>query len=344
MASSSSSTSKEGASPLWMTPLWNCTSRREEEDYEENGHYEILQRIVGTHGNNNNAEMETALETFVHKGVALWRRVVVRSLSRVPVIHASYRLAQNNNESILGDDSVLCWTSFPTRPQHQMLCVLASPTVLCIWDVYPQPNNNNNNNSSQDLGSGEGHSIPLPFEASGIHAMMGQGLLLQRKETLEDRFAALDAAATATLLGDEDMEDMEEDGFILKAPPRPVRLRESTGTTTTTTNLHISTTNMSNNNNHSSVVVPSLFSLSHPLDDVLPISRLPAAGDFGAAVTDVLEKILFVGVLRWTDPSQAVIDRTEYSQPICVTYHAQRKRYVCSRSQNNHHKNKHTLT
>jgi hypothetical protein len=294
----------EQAAPLWITPLLNY--RRKD---PESGHYEVLQRLVtpSPKPDQEEAEIETALETFIGPdGVALWRRAVVRSGPSCPrqVVHASYMLP-NDGVSICSD-SVLCWTAFPERPDHKMLCVLASPTLLCIWDVYPQ-------GEEADLG-GEGHSIPLPFEASGIHAIGGHhGLLLQRTETVDDRLAfdALNNTWTSTGLQGED----DDDGFILKAPPRPVRLRHSTGTSLAS--LNVSTASSS---------VPSLFSLSHPLDDVLPISNLPDGDLHQGTVTDVFEKVLFVGVLRWTDPSEAVIDRKEYSQPICVTYHTHRKR------------------
>ena len=294
----------EDATPLWVKPLLNY--RRKE---SENGHYDVLQRLVtpSPKPDHSEAEIETALETFVGPdGVALWRRVVVRSGPSCPkqVVHASYMLPKKA-VSVL-TDLVLCWTAFPERPDHQLLCVLATPTLLCIWDVYPE-------GEEADLG-GEGHSIPLPFEASGIHSIGGRhGLMIQRIETMEDRltFDAQNKTWTSTgLQGDDD-----DDGFVLKAPPRPVRLRESIGTSIGSVPA-------------GSGSVPSLFSLSHPLDDVLPISNLPEGELHPSVVTDVAEKILFVGVLRWTDPNESVIDRKEYSQPICVTYHTHRKRYV----------------
>jgi hypothetical protein len=129
---------------------------------------------------------------------------------------------------------------------------------------------------------------------------------------LDDRLAfdALNNTWTSTGLQGED----DDDGFILKAPPRPVQLRDSTGTSLAS--LNVSTACSS---------VPSLFSLSHPLDDVLPISNLPDGDLHQGPVTDVFEKVLVVGVLRWTDPSEAVIDRKEYSQPICVIHHTPEK-------------------
>jgi len=90
-----------------------------------------------------------------------------------------------------------------------MLCVLAGPSLLRIFDVYPQGASNSSSSSStggkdhdangdQDddddddddvagAGGGEGHSVPLPFECGGIYAVPnGGGLLLQRAETAEE--------------------------------------------------------------------------------------------------------------------------------------------------------------
>jgi hypothetical protein len=312
------------ASPLWIHPLLTCR-----QSGPESGRYALLQRLFtpSPNADQEEAEIETALEMFIGPdGSALWRRIVVRSGPTCPkqVTHASFMLPDDSAPVV--SDSILCWAAFPERPDHKLLCVLAKPTLLCIWDVYPK-------GEQSDLG-GEGHSIPLPFEACGIHAIAGNhGLLLQRAETMEDRLvsdaAAQNSKSWASLYhhqGDDD-----DDGFVLKAPPRPVRLRESTGTSLS--GLNVSTTVASNNS------VPSLFSLSHPLDDVLPMANIspdtggsfqPAiggGGGGGGVVTDVFEKVLFVGVLRWTDPNEAVIDRKEYTQPICVTYHTHKRRY-----------------
>jgi hypothetical protein len=45
-------------------------------------------------------------------------------------------------------------------------------------------------------------------------------------------------------------------------------------------------------------------------------------------VTDVFEKILFVGTMKWLDDDTTVDwwTRQEHSQSICVTYHNQLKR------------------
>jgi hypothetical protein len=300
------------AAPLWITPLLNYCKKD-----PESGHYEVLRRLVTPSPNpdqnsNDEAEIETAIETFIGPdgGAALWRRVVVRSGPSSPrqVVHASFLLPDDNGSHLSSSDASVCWTAFPERPDHKLLCVLASPTVLCIWDVYPQ-------GGEADLG-GAGHSsIPLPFEACGIYAMDHHGLMLQRTETFDDRLAfdVQNKTWTSTGLQGED----DDDGFVLKAPPRPLRLRDSMG------NSDMGSLNVSTAASNS---VPSLFSLSHPLDDILPVSNLPDRDLHPGIVTDVFEKVLFVGFLRWTDPTEAVVDRKEYTQSICVTYHTQRKR------------------
>jgi hypothetical protein len=338
------------------------------------GHYEVLQKIVSssphalslddhdhdddvadTDAGSTGAEIETCLEQFVDSttGSVLWRRVVIKSGPACPqqVIHASYMLPEDGStknpfpvhagegiESGSGsrtrsrmNGSVLCWTAFPDRPQSQMLCVLANPTLLCIWDVYPSPYG-----QRDDLG-GEGHTIPLPFEACGIHPVDANfGLLLQRAETVEDMYAFdyhhhhqnHGRGNTGTGTGEDD-----DDGFVLKAPPRPVRLRDSTGgntfaslnvTTTTTTSL--GTTGGAGVSSSSSSTIPSLFSMSHPLDDILPVSIFSEGDTLAAVATDVFEKILFVGVVKWVDEDLSWLDKKQRSQPVCVTYHSQLKR------------------
>ena len=262
-------------------------------------------------------EIETALEAFVGPdGETLWRRVVVRSASSSnhQVLHASYMLP-TNCPAVEDTENSICWASFPKRPKHQFLCVLASSTLLCIWDVYPD-------SAETELG-GDGHSIPLPFEASAIYPIGEQkfGLFIQRKESVEDRLAFDLQNKTWTMSGLQGA-DEDDDGFVLKAPPRPLRLSGDFSSNSFGGSPIPSSSNP----------VPSLFSLSHPLDDVLPVSLMMSGETQAGIVTDVFEKIIFVGILRWTDPTEPIVDRKLYTQPICVTYHMQRKRYVLAYS------------
>jgi hypothetical protein len=153
-------------------------------------------------------------------------------------------------------------------------------------------------------------------------------LLLQRCETAEDLLAFDRAWAN----GNDSAGVGDDDDFVLKAPPRPVRLRDSTGgSTLASLNMSAATTPtvMGGGTIVGHSHVPSLFSLSHPLGDILPVSTF-VEGDLQAGpVTDVFEKILFVGVMKWVDEVvSSFMDRKEYSQPICVTYHNQLKRWV----------------
>lgn len=297
-------TFSDESTPLWVTPLLNFKKSE-----LESGHYETVQRIVTAAPNpgKEESEIETAVEIFIGPaGSALWRRVVVRSGPSCPkqAVHASYMLP-NDRQPLTSSSSLVCWAAFPEQPHHKFLCVLGNPTLLCIYDVYPKGH-------KSGLG-GEGHSIPLPFEACGIHSIGGgQGLLLQRAETLEDGIGYDDhhSGWASGLQGEED-----DDGFVLKAPPRPVRIRESTGTSFGSLSLQ-----------GSSSAVPSLFSLSHPLDDILPVCDFSGGDLFAAPFDDIFEKILFVDVVRWIDTTEAAKDRIERLQPICITYHTQRKR------------------
>lgn len=283
--------------------------KSQDDDSATSDDYEVLQSVVSPSPipGQEEAEIRTVVERFVDNNHrVLWRRVVVRSGPSCPkqAVHASYMLPDDGKH--FASVSMVCWTSFPERPHHKMLCVLASPTLLRIWDVYPD-------GKVAGIGA-EGHSIPLPFEACGIYSLGGSnGLLLQRTETMEDRIAfdAQNKTWTSTGLNVDD----DEDGFVLKAPPRPVRLRDSIGTSVGSLNLA------------SSNSVPSLFSLSHPLDDVLPIYNLIEGDLQPGAVSDVFEKIIYVGVLKWTDPDADYAERVTRTQPICVTYHTHRKRY-----------------
>ena len=128
--------------------------------------------------------------------------------------------------------------------------------------------------------------------------------------TFSIAFDAQNRTWTSTGLQGED----EDDGFVLKAPPRPLRFRESTGT-------EFGSLSMPKN----PTTVPSLFSLSHPLDDILPVSNMCDADSQNSPFEDVFEKILFVGVVRWVDPAIIAAERKEHLQPICVTYHTHKK-------------------
>ena len=323
---------KEEATPLWITPLVQCS--RDEPDV---GRYETLQRLVTEsptrRKSQEHAEIETLLQVYIgpDSDIPLWKRVVVQSgpLCPRPVVHASFQLPEGEDDWVGQSGNVLCWTAFPERPHHFYLCVLASPTLLCIWDVYPDDQSSDVAPSSPSSPAahasvvGEGHFISLPFEASSIHALEGgedsssaAGLLIQRIETAED-FYHWEMTTQGTddygLNDDNDNIVADDDGFVL-GPPQPVR---------TSIEPLIPPP----------VGVPSLFSLSHPLDDVVPISHgVTTTNDPSlhphdmTMMTDVFEKVLFSGSFTAVDPKVHYLDRKQSHFPICVTYHILKKR------------------
>lgn len=171
--------------------------------------------------------------------------------------------------------------------------------------------------------------------------------------------------------------DEEEDEFFLKVPPRNTRMDDGSNTDQHQHDSNDPTATLSSqqsphqhqhqssatsvgggNHNHNSMLqtprtqyggpseVSSLFSLKHPLEDVLPVSywSSPAANnnnnsndhnhDGGgdqqqdALVTDVFEKILHTETLRWTDRAEGAMEKQFYEQPVCVTYHTVLKRHA----------------
>ncbi|KAG7365277.1 anaphase-promoting complex subunit 1 [Nitzschia inconspicua] len=353
--------------PREPTPLYIQTLRQYDDDesdnhrnhpstnshsccYVDGGYYQTIQTLISRSPSENGGEIETSLQQFVqHDGSVLWRRVLVQSgpSTATPIIHASFRLPDecyphcNNNHvahTTSSNNNLLCWASFSEQQQQQpkttndyssqspplLLCVLAHPTLLCIWDVYPSTGSN---------GSSEGNYVPLPFEATGIFALQSTkkngGLLIQRSETVEDLYV-FEMSQHQHQKDDEDDDDHEQE-FQLKDPPRPLRVgRESMGGITSLASLNISTTSDALLNNNNNSLVPSLFSLSHPQGDILPVSTNVTEQDptMMGPFTDVFEKILWVDTMEWVDPQAEWLDRKQHSQPLCVTYHTQLKRHA----------------
>lgn len=333
------------------------------------GAYQVLQQLVTASPNLRlpDAEIETTLEAFVTpSGECLWRRVAVWSGPCSPqrVIHASFILPTHGQVDFplpasSGEDgeaslfsSLVCWAAFPERPEHKLLCVLVNPSTLSIWDVYPD--------SDKVYVSAEGHSVSLPFHCCAIHPLGESfGLLLQRKEDQED----LEAHHQRGLMGmgetpfqlqnspmlDQDHQQQhsmdEEDDFFLKVPPRNTRIMvgdDAMENDVTQQQQHADDAGTSGGVPLSTprtqyggpTEVSSLFSLKHPLEDVLPVAYSsnnnyddhdPLLGV--SLVTDVFEKILYTSTLRWTDRADNYLEKQFYEQPVCVTYHTVLKRY-----------------
>lgn len=322
--------------PLWISPLF------QKDDGGENESYRTVKRLVSKTPNPSCAEtahgeVETSLEECLGPaGEVLWRRVAVRGcVGADPVLHASFFLpdddygstfaASDDNEHTFVEDHTICWASFPERPNHKLLCVLASPILLCIWDVYPL----SEKISSESIGGGEGNFLTLPFEARSIFPLAdNNGLLLQRKQTIEDHLMNDDTRSAWMATRGADVRDDYDGDFVLQDPPAPVRL----GTMLSSpSGMEMSIPQPSPHVSAGifGVPVPSLFSLKHPLDEILPIALIED-NDLAQAFSppDILEKVLFVGALRWAEHDDNPYHVAEYTQPICLTYHQQLKRYV----------------
>ncbi len=322
--------------PLWISPLF------QKDDGGENESYRTVKRLVSKTPNPSCAEtahgeVETSLEECLGPaGEVLWRRVAVRGcVGADPVLHASFFLpdddygstfaASDDNEHTFVEDHTICWASFPERPNHKLLCVLASPILLCIWDVYPL----SEKISSESIGGGEGNFLTLPFEARSIFPLAdNNGLLLQRKQTIEDHLMNDDTRSAWMATRGVDVRDDYDGDFVLQDPPAPVRL----GTMLSSpSGMEMSIPQPSPHVSAGifGVPVPSLFSLKHPLDEILPIALIED-NDLAQAFSppDILEQVLFVGALRWAEHDDNPYHVLEYTQPICLTYHQQLKRYV----------------
>lgn len=328
---------KDKRPPLWIHPLASRKLNPEESDSKTDGSYRVIQQLVSPSPNPHcpEAEIETVLEAYVSpKGGCLWRRVAVWSgLTSQRVLHASFTLPNQQNEGedfnlnqplsnvpIHEQPSLLCWAAFPERHNHKLLCVLVSPSILTIWDVYPAAEDAD---SDRVYISAEGHSVSLPFQCNGIYPLgESHGILLERKQDQEDFEARKASEAFPSI----DIPNPElEDEFFLKAPPRNTRI----------SGIPLEHNNLFSQQPHggaplstprtaytaASVEVSSLFSLKHPLEDVLPVSLWsPDNNGEGTLVTDVFEKILYSSTLRWADHQDHYSGKRENQHPICVTY------------------------
>lgn len=347
---------------MWIHPLSIRELPTDDADDESqsnkpasrNGSYQVIQLLVTASPNLclPEAEIETLLETYTTPtGEFLWRRVAVWSgpTTNRRVLHASFILPHNNNDSgptveslQTSDDaplheqpSLVCWAAFPERPHHKLLCVLVNPSTLTIWDVYPSNDDDDRTPETDKVYvSAEGHSVSLPFQCNKIHPLGdAQGILLERKEDQED----LDARKVAEACQTMDISHPELDEFFLKVPPRNTRV--SAGGVGSDNHNHDNPASTPQTPHHlatprtaytvAPVEVSSLFSLKHPLEDVLPVSLLSQDNsNDDSLVTDVFEKVLYSSNLKWTDDQDHYLSKQEYQQPICVTYNTILKRHA----------------
>ncbi|CAB9503971.1 promoting complex subunit 1 [Seminavis robusta] len=328
----------------WVCPISSredppLCSRGDEPD----GSYVAIQRLVSESPVLPDSEIETIFEAFVTAtGECLWRRVSVWSGPNSPqqrTIHASFILptANDNSEgkaefflkqpnndkdskalSLLDQPSFLCWAAFREYPKHKLLCVLADPLTLCIWDVYPQ--------TDQVCVKGEGHSQNLPFRCRGVYPVgESNGIILQRQDDPEDlaafQYSDMDIDKGAGANKDDDND------FILAMPG-------------TTCSSHPNNTSFNSGGQQrtpasmptprsaytaTSTEVPSLYTLEHPLQEVLPVSHW---SESTALVTDAFEKVIHADTLKWNSINSDDEKKHQHQQPIIVTYNTIHKRHA----------------
>ena len=247
--------------------------------------HETAQRIVRPHPQFPESSIETVWEVFPDKSMRIAVYSGPDSLPRV--LHSSFALPPDADPPI-ADQNLMAWTSFPDDPTHLVLCALINATAVTVWDVYPSAGEEH----SSLMLPAEGWTISLPFECCSILAVEQRGLFLQRLEYAEDMQQAVE----------------EDDGFFLKSPP-PIANREK-GPRHSIAPPPAPPETPSN-------AVPSLFSLTHPLEDVLPVCQL-IAGTI-RPITDVYEKLVWMGQAEWVDPTKSYEERKMNTQVLIVT-------------------------
>lgn len=249
---------------------------------------------------------------------------------------ASFDLPASPTDGFTDDEGpILCWASFQRRDgphasdadERKMLCVLSNPATLHIFDVLGDVH--------LDKSEGEcidplGHTIPLPFRARALFSLdyFGtdnndcHGVLIVRAPSdrepvpVEVPFSPEGLSIPGTPRRDRGS-CMEDE---LQLPPEPVRL-----------NFQRDDFDFEEDE-----VVPSLFSLCHPLDEIKPMARNDSNidGGFNAHLfTNADERVVFIGapLLFPRHPSHAKKMPKTYAAPICVTYnHAMRRHAIWS--------------
>jgi len=231
-------------------------------------------------------EIKISFEEYCQNGVPLFRRVAVRThgpYSREEAVtHATFSIPIEPlpRQGI----SWICWAEFESK---LYLCVLSGPTTLRIFDVYPTSSSCTSSSSEPPsiIGGGEGHTISLPFEASGIfslstHGDSPSGLLIER----QCRTVDVDLKKTTM---DSGSSYMANDENIIE-PPSTLRIgidakqfhpRQST-------TLPFSPDSSCSSDSDVGPMVsgrvvsghddmPSLCTLHHPLDEIRPCLFMP---------------------------------------------------------------------
>ena len=257
-------------------------------------------------------EVQICIEEYLQNDSPLFRRVAVRSYGNISddggILHASFSLPIGPLPAH-GKDWI-CWADFHGKAY---LCVLTGPETLRIFDVYPS------STVKSVIGGGEGHSVSLPFEASGIFSLPGfdsGGLMIQRQPDQGGLQAELNGVNTTT--GNESLEFDMGTGEPL-GPPSTLRLGvnpkkfqprlNSDGPMSSASSCSSDSDidRMVSSKLTSECVIPSLYTLHHPLDEIRPCLIIPREkeGEGGTVwrqstshFCNVSEMVIFVGKPR----------------------------------------------
>jgi anaphase-promoting complex subunit 1 len=272
--------------------------------------------------------------------------------------------------------SVFAWVNFRNQEKgahnhrysnNPLLCCLINRNSICFWDVFPKNEWNSSSvlsttvldamsrNEEPSVGPhlsipSEGCIVPLPFDCDTIVALDSGGLLLQRMEDHEDH--ALYSTMQERNTSSHNEFGSLDDGFVLLGPPSTWKHRLQQAAPYPSS----SPRNVPSSRQQPSPMFPSsgantlptdsgtvsLFTLHHPLDDVLPVMLAPnnkqasSFSSFSPQFTDVFEQVIWIGTAEWINE---VISETQLhgtkngdfakgSAQLMVTYHTIEKRHA----------------
>ena len=272
---------------------------------------------------------------------------------------------RNNDEHRCGTEN---------RPLHKVLCCLYNPNSLYIWDVFPNQNVEDASSTTDTISiPSEGWMITLPFDCRTIVPLNDEndngnggtstgGLLLQRMPDTEDVLAYENSTTQHHVQTLKHNFNDYDDGFVLLGPPStwqqklqpptsgPIatahtdRIRQNTDT-----EINMDTALPTSSNHLLSPTtqqyqpqppVISLFTLHHPLEDVIPVTvhdntnHLSISTSGASAVdpaTDAFEQVVWIGTAEWmngrTDSGSHDVSITSQAQ-VMVTYHTMEHRHA----------------
>ena len=206
------------------------------------------------------------------------------------------------------------WISWADFEGKAYLCILAGPETLRIFDVYPSA-------GKSVIGGGEGHSVSLPFEASGIFSLQGfenGGLLIQRQPNLAGQQGEFIGANVNVETRNDSVEfdavgGKGGEGKQPLGPPSTLRLgvdpkrflprlnSDGPMSTASSCSSDLDIDRMVSAIAASGGMIPSLYSLHHPLDEIRPCLTIPKEKDEKDGSKNIVhfcnvsEEIVFVG-------------------------------------------------